>query len=100
MKRKASDAGLPWDTGYVIRMDVFVNDYITGNEPHTFHLQLSPRDSIDTAKYLLSMQIWERFGRFPEPATFQLHQRVEHLRFTTSVMCAATLVPVLFVRSI
>ena len=33
MKRKAFDAGLPWDmTDYIIRMDVYVRDYLTRNE--------------------------------------------------------------------
>ena len=99
MKRKAADAGLPWDTGYIIRMEVLVNDYVTGNVPHIFHLQLSPRDSIDIAKHMLSMQIWEQFGRFPQLSTYHLRQGGEHLRFTDSVMSAATLVPVVFVRS-
>ena len=90
MKRKAFDAGLSWDTGnYIIRRDVGVCDYVTWNEPHRFHLQLCSHDNIDTAKYLLSMQIWERFGRFPKPSTFQLEQRGSHLRFTDRVEALA-----------
>ena len=42
---------------YIIRMQVYVRDQLTKNELQLFHLQLQPRDSIDTAKYMLSMQM-------------------------------------------
>ena len=97
MTRKAFDAGLSWETGnYIIRMDVSICDYATWNEPHRFHLQLCSHDNIDTAKYLLSMQIWERFGRFPKPSTFQLER---HLRFTDPVTSVETLALVHFART-
>ena len=102
MKRKAFDAGLPLDlSNYIIRMDVYVRDHLTQNELHHFHLQLCSRDNIDTAKYMLSMQIWERIGRFPKLSSFQLEQYGTHLRFrfTDSVTSLQTLAPVHFVRT-
>ena len=100
MKCKAFDAGLPWDlSSYIIRMDVYVRDHLTQNELHHFHLQLCPRDNIDTAKYLLSMQIWERIGKFPKLSGFQLEQYGTHLRFTDSDTSVQTLAPVHFVRT-
>ena len=100
MKRKAFDVGLSWDTGnYIIRKDVSACDYVTWNEPHLFHLQLCSHDNIDAAKYMLSMQIWERFGRFPKPSTFQLEQHGHHLRFIDPVTSVETLALVHFVRT-
>ena len=41
MKRKAFDAGLPWDLhGYIIRMQIYVRDQLTKNELQLLHLQL------------------------------------------------------------
>ena len=98
MKSKAFDAGLPWDlSSYIIRMDVYVRDHLTQNELHHFHLQLCPRDNIDTAKYLLSMQIC--VGKFPRLSSFQLEQYGTHLRFTDSVTSVQTLAPVHYVHT-
>ena len=58
--------------GYIIHMQVYVRDQLTKNELQLFHLQLQPRDSIDTDKYMLSMQMWERHGKFPKLYSFQL----------------------------
>ena len=69
------------------------------NELQLFHLQLHPRDSIDTAKYMLSMQLWERHGKFPKLSSFQLEQSGKRLRFTDPVTSAQTLTPVVFVRT-
>eukprot|EP00439_Symbiodinium_sp_Y106_P014113 s5250_g2.t1 len=102
MKRKAFefDAGLPWDLhGYIIRMQIYVRDQLTKNELQLFHLQLHPRDSIDTAKYMLSMQLWERHGKFPKLSSFQLEQSGKRLRFTDPVTSAQMLTPVVFVRT-
>ena len=100
MKRKAFGARLPWDlSSYIIRVDVYVQDHLTQNELHHFHLQLCPRDNIDTAKYLFSMQIWERINKFPKLSSFQLEQYGTHLRFTDSVTSVQTLAPVHFVRT-
>eukprot|EP00439_Symbiodinium_sp_Y106_P039946 s5971_g4.t2 len=55
-------------------MQVYVRDQWTKNELQLFHLQLQPRDSIDAAKYMLSMQMWERYGKFPKLSSFQLEQ--------------------------
>ena len=100
MKRKAVDAGLPRDlTDYIVRMDVYVRDHLAQNELHHFHLQPCSRDSIDAAKYMLSMQIWERIGRFPKLSSFQLGQYGTHLRYTDSVTSVQTLAPVHFVRT-
>ena len=97
MKRKAFDAGLPWDLhSYIIRMQVYVRDQLTENELQLFQLQLRPRDSIDTAKYMLSMQMWERLGKFPKLSSFQLEQSGKRLRFTDPVQ---TLTPVILVRT-
>ena len=86
MKRKAFDAGLPWDLhSYIIRMQVYVRDQLTENELQLFHLQLRPRDSIDTAKYMLSMQMWKRLGKCPKLSSFQLEQSGKRLRFTDLV---------------
>ena len=72
---------------YIIRMQVYVRDQLTKNELQLFHLQLQPRDSIDTAKYMLSMQMWERHGKFPKLSSFQLEQSGKRLRFTDPVTC-------------
>ena len=88
MKRKAFDAGLPWDlSNYIIRMDVYVRDHLTQNELHHFHLQLCSRDNIDTAKYMLSMQIWERIGRFPKLSSFQLKTIWHTFAFSFHRLC-------------
>ena len=100
MKRKELDAGLPWDLhGYIIRMQVYVRDQLTKNELQLFHLQLHPRDSIDAAKYMLSMQLWERRGKFPKLSSFQLEQSGKRLRFSDPVTSAQMLTPVVFVRT-
>eukprot|EP00439_Symbiodinium_sp_Y106_P067747 s1773_g11.t1 len=100
MKRKAFDAGLPWDLhSYIIRMQVYVRDQLTENELQLFHLQLQPRDSIDTAKYMLSMQMWECLGNFPKLSSFQSEQSGKRLRFTGPVTSVHTLTPVIIVRT-
>ena len=94
MKRTAFDAGLPWDlSSYIGRMDVCVRDHMTQNELHHFHLQLCSCDNIDTAKYMLSMRICERIGKFPRLSSFQLEQYGIHLRFTDSVTSVQTTLP-------
>lgn len=101
MKRKAAEASLHWDfQNYVIRFDVEIRDpvYTSGLTQH-YHLQLSHRDTIDHAKYLLSQQVWERNGRYLHPSKYQLQQLGVHLGFTQSVMIASTLAPILVVRT-
>ena len=99
MKRKAFDAGLPWELspGYVFRMRIEICDRLTGYEPVTVDLQLSCGDIVDNAKYLVSLRLYEQFGRFPKLCTFQLVQR--HLSFTAPVTTADTLSIVRFVRT-
>ena len=48
---------------------------------------------------MLSMQIWERIGRFPKLSTFQLEQFGRHLRFTDPVTSVMTRAPVHFART-
>eukprot|EP00439_Symbiodinium_sp_Y106_P004537 s11383_g1.t1 len=93
MKRKAFDAGLPWELspGYVFRMRIEICDRLTGYEPVTVDVQLSCGDIVDTAKYLVSLRLYEQFGRFPKLSTFQLVQNGRHLSFTAPVTTADTL---------
>ena len=101
MKRKAFDAGLPWELspGYVFRMRIEICDRLTGYEPVTVDVQLSCGDIVDTAKYLVSLRLYEQFGRFPKLSTFQLVQNGRHLSFTAPVTTADTLSIVRFVRT-
>ena len=87
MKRKAAEASLHWDLqNYIIRFDVVICDPVyTNGQTQFFHLQLSHRDTIDNAKYLLSQQVWERNGRYLQPSKYQLEQLGVHLGFTQSV---------------
>ena len=87
MKRKAAEASLHWDLqNYIIRFDVVISDPVyTNGQTQFFHLQLSLRDTIDNAKYLLSRQVWERNGRYLQPSKYQLEQLGVHLGFTQSV---------------
>eukprot|EP00439_Symbiodinium_sp_Y106_P049645 s2650_g6.t1 len=59
MKRKAAEASLHWDLqNYIIRFDVVIRDPVyTNGQTQFFHLQLSHRDTIDNAKYVLSQQV-------------------------------------------
>ena len=67
MKRKAFDAGLPWELspGYVFRMRIEICDRLTGYEPVTVDVQLRCGDIVDNAKYLVSLRLYEQFGIFP-----------------------------------
>ena len=96
MKRKAAEASLHWDLqNYVIRFDVEIRDpAYTSGQTQYYHLQLSHRDTIDHAKYLLSQQVWERNGRYLHPSKYQLQQLG-----VQSVMTASTLAPILVVRT-
>ena len=101
MKRKAFDAGLPWELspGYVFRMRIEICDRLTGYEPVTVDVQLRCGDIVDNAKYLVSLRLYEQFGRFPKLSTFQLVQNGRHLSFTAPVTTADTLSIVRFVRT-
>ena len=101
MKRKAAGASLYWDLqNYIIRFDVVICDTVyTNGQTQFFHLQLSHRDTIDNAKYLLSQQVWERNGRYLQPSKYHLEQLGVHLGFTQSAMTASTLAPILVVRT-
>eukprot|EP00439_Symbiodinium_sp_Y106_P027653 s8883_g3.t1 len=101
MKRKAAEASLCWDLqDYVMRFDVVIRDPVyTSGQTQRYHLQLSHRDTIDNAKYLLSQQVWECNGRYLHPSKYRLEQLGTHLGFTQSVMTASTLVPISVVRT-
>ena len=101
MKRKAAEASLYWDLqDYIIRFDVVIRDPVyTSGQTQRFHLQLSHRDTIDNAKYLLSQQVWECNGRYLHPSTYRLEQLGTHLGFTQSVMTASTLAPIIVVHT-
>ena len=66
---KAVDAGLPWD----------LTDCI------------GSRDSIDTAKYMFNMQIWERIGSFPKLSSFQLEKYDTHICVSPTLSPASKL---------
>ena len=84
----------------IIRFDVAIRDPVyTNGQTQFFHLQLSHRDTIDNAKYVLSQQVWERNGRYLRPSQHKLEQLGVHLGFTQSVMAASTLAPILVVRT-
>ena len=96
MKRKAAEASLHWDLqNYIIRfVDVVIRDPVyTNGQTQFFHLQLSHRDTIDNAKYVLSQQEWERNGRYLRPSQYKLEQLGVHLGFAQSVMASGTLPP-------
>ena len=67
MKRKAFDAGLPWELspGYVFRMRIEICDRLTGYEPVNVDIQLSCGDIVDNAKYLVSLRLYEAVRTFP-----------------------------------
>ncbi|CAE7264827.1 unnamed protein product [Symbiodinium sp. CCMP2592] len=75
-KRKAGEANLPWDTPprYIFRMQVVVTDRLTSYKTIMLDLQLSCRDIIDQAKYLVSQRLFELVGHFPKLSSFQLVQ--------------------------
>ena len=101
MKRKAADASLSWDLqNYIIRFDIVICDpEYTHGQTQYFHLQLSHRDTIDQAKYLLSQQLWQRNGRYLQPSKYRFEQSGVHLGFTQSVMTASTLLPIFVVHT-
>ena len=101
MKRKAFDAGLPWELspGYVFRMRIEICDRLTGYEPVIVDVQLRCGDIVDNAKYLVSLRLYEQFGIFPKLSTFQLVQNGRRLSFTAPVTTADTLSIVRFVQT-
>ena len=98
---KAAEASLHWDLqNYIIRFDVVIRDPVyTNGQTQFFHLQLSHRDTIDNAKFVLSQQVWERNGCYLRPSQYKLEHLGVHLGFTQSVMAASTLAPILVVRT-